>query len=71
MAAHKTDRAVGDDQVVRLTRGAPIAVIPFLVVAFGVPCLWPRDTGRLFAGGFLTVLVGSVVRYVRTERLER
>jgi hypothetical protein len=32
-----------------LTRGVSLAIIPFLVVAFGVLYPWPRDTGRLFA----------------------
>jgi hypothetical protein len=49
MAAHAGVRAVGDDHVVPLTRAVSLAIIPFLVVAFGVLYLWPRDTGRLFA----------------------
>ena len=49
MAARATDRLAHDDRVLPLTRAVSLAIIPFLVLAFVVLYVWPRDTDRLFA----------------------
>ncbi|MCW2700246.1 MAG: hypothetical protein JWQ45_1781 [Blastococcus sp.] len=49
MAQRAADRVAHDDRVLPVTRGVSAAIIPFLVLAFVVLCVWPRDTGRLFA----------------------
>jgi hypothetical protein len=49
MAARATDRLAHDDRVLPVTRAVSLAIIPFLVLAFVVLYVWPRDTDRLFA----------------------
>jgi hypothetical protein len=53
-----------DDQVLPITRAVSLAIIPFLLLAFVVLWIWPRDTGRLFAWPIMppltALLLGSV-----------
>jgi hypothetical protein len=49
MDRRATDRPVGDDRVLPMTRAVATAIVPFLVIAFVVLYFWPGDTGRLFA----------------------
>jgi hypothetical protein len=61
MAAQASDRLAGDDHVVPLTRGVSIAIVPFLLIAFGVLYFWPRDTGRLFAWTMMPPLTPMIL----------
>jgi hypothetical protein len=54
MAVPTADEVYSDpssrgDQVLPVTRGVSLAIMPFLVVAFVVLYPWPSDTSRLFA----------------------
>lgn len=49
MSASSAPGSGGDDRVRPLTRWVSVAIIPFLVVAFGVLYPFPHDTARLFA----------------------
>ena len=48
MAATVDPGPQGDDRVLPLTRVLSLAIVPFLVVAFGVLYPFPHDTARLF-----------------------
>jgi hypothetical protein len=49
MTARSSDTVARDDRVLPFTRIVSIAIIPFLLAAFVVLYVWPRDTARLFA----------------------
>jgi uncharacterized membrane protein HdeD (DUF308 family) len=65
--AHTTAGAASDgydDRVLLLTRAVSLAIIPFLLLAFVVLWIWPRETGRFFAWPIMppatALLLGSV-----------